>query len=78
MRERGVAMAVMFCTEGLARSFGARRALDGVELEVAAGTVLGLLGLPARCSRRCPDPGLDRRPHRGVRALAVRQFRRLS
>ncbi|WP_399063008.1 ATP-binding cassette domain-containing protein [Streptomyces sp. BB1-1-1] len=30
--------------EGLVRSFGARRALDGVDLEVPAGSVLGLLG----------------------------------
>ena len=37
-------MAVMIRTEGLAKSFGTTRALDGVDLEVAAGTVLGLLG----------------------------------
>ena len=30
--------------EGLTKSFGATRALDGVDLEVPAGTVLGLLG----------------------------------
>src|SRR5215207_2192367 len=39
-----VAMAVMIQAEGLAKSFGTTRALDGVDLEVAAGTVLGLLG----------------------------------
>src|SRR5471030_3212879 len=30
--------------EGLVKRFGATRALDGLDLEVAAGTVLGLLG----------------------------------
>jgi hypothetical protein len=37
-------MAVMVRTEGLAESFGTTRALDGVDLAVEAGTVLGLLG----------------------------------
>jgi oleandomycin transport system ATP-binding protein len=37
-------MAAMIRTEGLAKAFGTTRALDGVDLEVAAGTVLGLLG----------------------------------
>ena len=37
-------MAVMIRTEGLAKSFGTTRALDGVDLEVTGGTVLGLLG----------------------------------
>ena len=30
--------------EGLTKSFGATRALDGVDLEIPAGTILGLLG----------------------------------
>jgi ABC-type multidrug transport system ATPase subunit len=30
--------------DGLARSFGATRALDGIDLTVPTGTVLGLLG----------------------------------
>jgi ABC-type multidrug transport system ATPase subunit len=30
--------------DGLAKSFGATRALDGIDLTVPAGTVLGLLG----------------------------------
>ncbi len=30
--------------QGLVKSFGEVRALDGVDLEAAAGTVLGLLG----------------------------------
>jgi oleandomycin transport system ATP-binding protein len=42
--KKEVAMAVMIQAEGLAKSFGTTRALDGVDLEVAAGTVLGLLG----------------------------------
>jgi oleandomycin transport system ATP-binding protein len=37
-------MAGMIRLEGLAKQFGSTRALDGVDLEVAAGTVLGLLG----------------------------------
>jgi oleandomycin transport system ATP-binding protein len=37
-------MAVTIRTEGLAKSFGTTRALDGVDLVVRAGTVLGLLG----------------------------------
>jgi oleandomycin transport system ATP-binding protein len=37
-------MAVMIRAEGLAKSFGTTRALDGVDLEVAQGAVLGLLG----------------------------------
>jgi oleandomycin transport system ATP-binding protein len=37
-------MAGMIRVEGLAKQFGSTRALDGVDLEVAAGTVLGLLG----------------------------------
>jgi oleandomycin transport system ATP-binding protein len=37
-------MSNAILTEGLARSFGATRALDGVDLEVPEGTVLGLLG----------------------------------
>jgi ABC-type Na+ transport system ATPase subunit NatA len=36
-------MAVMIRAEGLAKSFGTTRALDGVDVEVEAGTVLGLL-----------------------------------
>jgi oleandomycin transport system ATP-binding protein len=37
-------MSVAIQAESLAKSFGTTRALDGVDLEVAAGTVLGLLG----------------------------------
>jgi oleandomycin transport system ATP-binding protein len=37
-------MTVAIQTQGLGKSFGATRALDGVDLEVEAGTVLGLLG----------------------------------
>jgi oleandomycin transport system ATP-binding protein len=37
-------MAVMIRAEGLAKRFGATQALDGVDLEVESGTVLGLLG----------------------------------
>jgi oleandomycin transport system ATP-binding protein len=37
-------MAAMIRAEGLAKAFGTTRALDGVDLEVAAGTMLGLLG----------------------------------
>jgi oleandomycin transport system ATP-binding protein len=37
-------MAVMIRTGGLAKSFGTTRALDGVDLEVEGGSVLGLLG----------------------------------
>jgi oleandomycin transport system ATP-binding protein len=37
-------MTTAIQAEGLAKSFGATRALDGIDLEVAEGTVLGLLG----------------------------------
>jgi oleandomycin transport system ATP-binding protein len=37
-------MTIAIQAEGLAKSFGATRALDGIDLEVPAGTVLGLLG----------------------------------
>src|SRR4029450_13828487 len=37
-------MTVGIQAEGLAKSFGNTRALDGVDLEVASGTVLGRLG----------------------------------
>jgi len=37
-------MTVAVRAEGLAKTFGATRALDGVDLEVEGGTVLGLLG----------------------------------
>jgi oleandomycin transport system ATP-binding protein len=37
-------MAAMIRTEGLAKAFGTTRALDGVDLEVEQGAVLGLLG----------------------------------
>src|SRR4029453_19037014 len=42
VEEGGMSVAIQ--AEGLAKSFGTTRALDGVDLEVAAGTVLGLLG----------------------------------
>ena len=38
------ATAVAFRAEGLVKRFGARRALDGVGLEVASGTAVGLVG----------------------------------
>jgi daunorubicin resistance ABC transporter ATP-binding subunit len=37
-------MTTAIQAEGLAKSFGATRALDGIDLEVAEGTILGLLG----------------------------------
>ncbi|MGH8932536.1 MAG: ATP-binding cassette domain-containing protein [Egibacteraceae bacterium] len=37
-------MTIAIQAEGLAKSFGDIRALDGIDLEVPAGTVLGLLG----------------------------------
>jgi len=37
-------MTIAIQAEGLAKSFGATRALDGIHLEVPAGSVLGLLG----------------------------------
>jgi len=37
-------MTVAIQAQGLVRSFGATRALDGIDLAVPAGTVLGLLG----------------------------------
>ena len=37
-------MTTAIQAKGLAKSFGATRALDGIDLEVAEGTVLGLLG----------------------------------
>jgi oleandomycin transport system ATP-binding protein len=37
-------MTVVIRAEGLAKSFGSTRALDGIDLEVESGTVLGLLG----------------------------------
>jgi ABC-type branched-subunit amino acid transport system ATPase component len=37
-------MSVAIQAEGLAKSFGETQTLDGVDLEVASGTVLGLLG----------------------------------
>jgi oleandomycin transport system ATP-binding protein len=37
-------MSIAIQAEGLARSFGATVALDGLDLDVRAGTVLGLLG----------------------------------
>ena len=37
-------MRALISADGLAKSFGGKPALDGVDLEVAAGTVLGLLG----------------------------------
>jgi len=37
-------MTIAILAEGLAKSFGDVCALDGIDLEVAAGTVLGLLG----------------------------------
>src|SRR5262245_41885919 len=40
--ERDMTTAIQ--ATGLAKSFGATRALDGIDLEVPAGTVLGLLG----------------------------------
>jgi ABC-type phosphonate transport system ATPase subunit len=49
--------------EGLVKNFGKTRALDGFDLEVAAGIVFGLLGPNGagrrrRCgsSRRCSSP----------------------
>jgi ABC-2 type transport system ATP-binding protein len=41
-KSAGAAAAIS--VEGLVKSFGAVRALDGVDLEAAAGTVLGVLG----------------------------------
>jgi ABC-2 type transport system ATP-binding protein len=40
----GTSGGVVIRVSGLSKSFGTVRALDGVDLEVAAGTVLGLLG----------------------------------
>ena len=64
-------MAVMIRTEGLAKAFDTTRALDGVDLEVAGGTVLGLLGPNGAASHRGADPGHpagpDRRPRPGRR-----------
>ncbi len=37
-------MATAIQAEGLVKHFGATRALDGVDLAVTAGTILGLLG----------------------------------
>jgi ABC-2 type transport system ATP-binding protein len=37
-------LRALISADGLAKSFGGKPALDGVDLEVAAGTVLGLLG----------------------------------
>jgi oleandomycin transport system ATP-binding protein len=37
-------MTIAIQAEGLTKSFGATRALDGIDLDVRAGTVLGLLG----------------------------------
>ncbi|MGH3853472.1 MAG: ATP-binding cassette domain-containing protein [Pseudonocardiaceae bacterium] len=37
-------MTIAIQTQALSKSFGGARALDGIDLEVASGTVLGLLG----------------------------------
>src|SRR5687767_7286211 len=42
MQERSESPAIS--VEGLGKSFGSVRALDGVDLEAAPGTVLGVLG----------------------------------
>jgi oleandomycin transport system ATP-binding protein len=43
-KQSEAAMTVVIQAEGLAKTFGATRALDGVDLQVEPGTVLGLLG----------------------------------
>ena len=40
---------------GLAKSFGAKRAVDGVDLAVRRGSVYGVLGHPTAPARRRPS-----------------------
>ena len=65
-------MTVAIQAESLAKSFGKTRALDGVDLEVASGTVLGAARPQrGRQDHRGSDPGHlagpDRRPRPGRR-----------
>ena len=59
--------------QGQAKAYGATRALSGVDLEVRAGTVLGLLG-PNGQDRHRAHPGHaaapERRPRPGRRLAA--------
>ena len=63
--------------QGLAKRYGATRALRGVDLTVAEAELVGLLGPTARASRRWSRARRPRAPLRGDRAR-LRRRRRLA
>ena len=62
---------VLLSLSGITKSFGAARALNGVDLDIAAGEVFGLMG-----DRRQASPTRTTNPAKRVRGSAV--FRRLT